>query len=65
MLEKILLCLVLKCRAELYMYLQACLKFLREIHLAAQDVASNRFDPPNALWTIYSETSPTFLKVHF
>lgn len=44
-------------------FYEECLKFLREIHLAAQDVASNRFDPPNALWTIYSETSSTFLKV--
>ncbi|OIT36093.1 PREDICTED: CCR4-NOT transcription complex subunit 1 [Nicotiana attenuata] len=44
-------------------FFEECLKFLREVHLAAQDVASNRFDPPNALWTICSETSTTFLKV--
>ncbi|KAK4372034.1 hypothetical protein RND71_007418 [Anisodus tanguticus] len=44
-------------------FYEECLKFLREIHLATQDVPSNRFDPPNALWTIYSETSSTFLKV--
>ncbi|XP_059312955.1 uncharacterized protein LOC132064095 isoform X1 [Lycium ferocissimum] len=46
-------------------FYEECLKFLREVHLStqAQDVASSRFDPPNALWTIYSETSSTFLKV--
>lgn len=44
-------------------FYEACLKFLREIHLAALDDASNHFDPPSALLTIYSETSSTFLKV--
>ncbi|CAN4111809.1 unnamed protein product [Withania somnifera] len=44
-------------------FYEECLKFLREIHLAAQDVASNRFDSPSALWTIYSKTTSTFLKV--
>ncbi|CAN4125895.1 unnamed protein product [Withania somnifera] len=44
-------------------FYEECLKFLKETHLAAQDVASNRFDSPNTLWTIYSETTSTFLKV--
>ncbi|KAF3641354.1 putative protein pleiotropic regulatory locus 1-like [Capsicum annuum] len=44
-------------------FYEECIKFLKEVHLAAQDVNSNHFFSPNALWTIYSETSSTFLKV--
>lgn len=43
--------------------LQECLRFLKEVQLAVQEVSVNRFQPSVALWNIYSETSSTFLKV--
>ncbi|XP_049394469.1 general negative regulator of transcription subunit 1-like [Solanum stenotomum] len=44
-------------------FYEECIKFLKEVHLAAQVVTSNHFCSPNALRTIYLETSSTFLKV--
>ncbi|KAH0733242.1 hypothetical protein KY290_004072 [Solanum tuberosum] len=44
-------------------FYEECIKFLKEVHLPAQVVTSNHFCSPNALRTIYSEASSTFLKV--
>uniref|UniRef100_M0ZG75 Ccr4-not transcription complex n=1 Tax=Solanum tuberosum TaxID=4113 RepID=M0ZG75_SOLTU len=44
-------------------FYEECIKFLKEVHLAAQVVTSNHFCSPNALRIIYLGTSSTFLKV--
>ncbi|XP_015167632.1 CCR4-NOT transcription complex subunit 1-like isoform X3 [Solanum tuberosum] len=49
--------------SNLNAYKDAFYEFLKEVHLPAQVVTSNHFCSPNALRTIYSEASSTFLKV--
>ncbi|XP_059651610.1 uncharacterized protein LOC132299153 [Cornus florida] len=45
-------------------FFEECLKFLKEVQLAAaQDVSANQFHLPSAPWNLYSETSSTFLKI--
>ncbi|XP_057511675.1 uncharacterized protein LOC130793815 isoform X2 [Actinidia eriantha] len=45
-------------------FLEECLKFLKEIQFdASQDVSADHFNSSGALPNLYSETIPTFLKV--
>ncbi|GFS35543.1 transcription regulator [Actinidia rufa] len=45
-------------------FFEECLKFLKEIQFgASQDVSADHFNSSGALPNLYSETSPTFLKV--
>ncbi|XP_058212330.1 uncharacterized protein LOC131324368 [Rhododendron vialii] len=45
-------------------FFEECLKFLKEIQFGvSQDVSVDHFNPSGGLPNVYSETSPTFLKV--
>ncbi|XP_027108902.2 uncharacterized protein [Coffea arabica] len=44
-------------------FYEECIRFLKEVQLAAQEVSANHFQPSGAMWNICSETSSTFLKV--
>ncbi|GAA0150692.1 mRNA polyadenylation factor [Lithospermum erythrorhizon] len=44
-------------------FYEECIKLLKEVQIGTQGSPTKRFHPSGALWNIFLETSPTFLKV--